>query len=124
MQPQDPKQGVRRAEFREQYPRASWALSMEASFCAVRKEQHYESATMWGKRPAAEPCKASAIWSVKSKRYTCCRNHGGCSTGPRTPEGLERCRRANWKHGGYAHLDHDGASVFPDKYARDAGLKN
>ena len=31
-----------------------------------------------------------------------CRNHGGCSTGPRTPEGLERCRRANWKHGRYA----------------------
>ena len=28
-----------------------------------------------------------------------CRMHGGASTGPRTPEGLERCRRANWKHG-------------------------
>ena len=25
--------------------------------------------------------------------------HGGKSTGPRTPEGLERCRKANWKHG-------------------------
>ena len=25
--------------------------------------------------------------------------HGGASTGPRTPEGLERCRRARWKHG-------------------------
>jgi hypothetical protein len=25
--------------------------------------------------------------------------HGGTSTGPRTPEGLERCRTANWKHG-------------------------
>ena len=40
---------------------------------------------------------------------------GGKSTGPRTPEGLERSRRANWKHGhfsreakagrrGYRHL--------------------
>ena len=28
-----------------------------------------------------------------------CRMHGGPSTGPRTPEGLERSRRANWKHG-------------------------
>jgi hypothetical protein len=27
--------------------------------------------------------------------------HGGKSTGPRTPEGLERTRRANWKLGYY-----------------------
>jgi hypothetical protein len=25
--------------------------------------------------------------------------HGGSSTGPRTPEGLERGKRANWKRG-------------------------
>ncbi len=31
-----------------------------------------------------------------------CRLHGGKSTGPRTPEGLERARRANWKHGHYS----------------------
>ena len=30
------------------------------------------------------------------------RMHGGTSTGPRTPEGLERSRKANWKHGGYS----------------------
>src|SRR5688572_18786118 len=30
-----------------------------------------------------------------------CRLHGGKSTGPRTPEGLERSRKANWKHGYY-----------------------
>src|SRR5688572_2331375 len=28
-----------------------------------------------------------------------CRYHGGKSTGPRTPEGRERSRMANWKHG-------------------------
>jgi len=28
--------------------------------------------------------------------------HGGASTGPRTPEGLERSRRARWKHGRYS----------------------
>lgn len=31
-----------------------------------------------------------------------CRLHGGKSTGPRTPEGLERSRKANWKHGMYS----------------------
>ena len=28
--------------------------------------------------------------------------HGGMSTDPRTPEGLERSRRARWKHGAYS----------------------
>jgi hypothetical protein len=31
-----------------------------------------------------------------------CRMHGGKSTGPRSPEGLERSRKANWKHGYYS----------------------
>jgi hypothetical protein len=31
-----------------------------------------------------------------------CRMHGGLSTGPRTPEGLKRSQRANWKHGAYS----------------------
>jgi hypothetical protein len=30
-----------------------------------------------------------------------CRMHGGKSTGPRTAEGLERCRTVNLKHGWY-----------------------
>ncbi len=34
-----------------------------------------------------------------------CRMHGGLSTGPRTPEGLARSRRARLTHGGYsAHV--------------------
>jgi hypothetical protein len=34
-----------------------------------------------------------------------CRMHGGMSTGPRTAEGRERCRRARFTHGGYsAHV--------------------
>ena len=34
-----------------------------------------------------------------------CRMHGGLSTGPRTPEGRERCRRARLTHSGYsAHV--------------------
>jgi hypothetical protein len=35
--------------------------------------------------------------AMRGKRR--CRMHGGRSAGPRTPEGLERCRRANWTHG-------------------------
>jgi hypothetical protein len=31
-----------------------------------------------------------------------CKLHGGKSTGPRTPEGLKRSRRAKWKHGHYS----------------------
>ncbi len=31
-----------------------------------------------------------------------CYRHGGASTGPQTPEGLERAARANWKHGRYS----------------------
>ena len=30
-----------------------------------------------------------------------CRMHGGASTGPKTPEGIERIRRAQLKHGWY-----------------------
>jgi hypothetical protein len=28
-----------------------------------------------------------------------CRIHGGLSTGPKTQEGVESIRKANWKHG-------------------------
>ena len=38
-------------------------------------------------------CRAPAMHNGR------CRMHGGASTGPRTPEGLERSRRARWKHG-------------------------
>jgi hypothetical protein len=37
---------------------------------------------------------------VRNKKR--CRLHGGCSTGPKTSAGRERCRRALWKHGEYS----------------------
>src|SRR5215510_4873426 len=43
-----------------------------------------------------KPCRAAAMTNGR------CKVHGGKSTGPRTPEGLERSRRANWKHGYYS----------------------
>ena len=42
------------------------------------------------------PCKAPAMRNGR------CRMHGGKSTGARTPEGKERARMANWKHGRYS----------------------
>ena len=43
-----------------------------------------------------KPCRGAAMPNGR------CKVHGGMSTGPRTPEGLERSRRANWKHGYYS----------------------
>ena len=48
------------------------------------------------KTRSGTPCKAPAMANGK------CRMHGGKSTGPRTPEGLERSRKANLKHGLYS----------------------
>jgi hypothetical protein len=44
-----------------------------------------------------QPCRAPAITGCQR-----CRMHGGNSTGPRTSDGLERSRRARWKHGAYS----------------------
>jgi hypothetical protein len=44
-------------------------------------------------RPSGTPCRN---WAMPNGR---CRLHGGKSTGPRTVAGIERIRRAHWKHG-------------------------
>jgi hypothetical protein len=43
---------------------------------------------------------------------TRCRLHGGASTGPRTPEGLLRSKRANWKHGLYSAKANEEVTLF------------
>ncbi len=48
------------------------------------------------KTRSGTPCKAPAMANGR------CRMHGGKSTGPRTAEGLERSRNANFKHGPYS----------------------
>ena len=59
---------------------------------------------------------ASRCGARTRKKTTCqapamkngrCRMHGGSSTGPRTPEGLERSQHANWKHGAYSRDERD-----------------
>jgi hypothetical protein len=42
------------------------------------------------------PCRGPAMRNGR------CKLHGGKSRGPRTPEGLARSRRANWKHGHFS----------------------
>ena len=59
------------------------------------------------KANAARRCGARSKRTGKSCRGAAmpngrCKFHGGKSTGPRTPEGLERSRRANWKHGHFS----------------------
>jgi hypothetical protein len=48
------------------------------------------------KTRAGNPCKRRPMPNGR------CKMHGGPSTGPRTPEGLERLRKARTKHGGYS----------------------
>ncbi len=60
------------------------------------EDEAHENRICGAKTRAGTPCKNSPM---KNGR---CRMHGGKSTGPRTPEGLERSRKANWKHGRYS----------------------
>lgn len=46
----------------------------------------------WARRTGL-PCRSAAMANGR------CRMHGGCSTGPRTAEGLARCAAAQTKHG-------------------------
>ena len=48
------------------------------------------------KTRSGQPCRKYSMSNGK------CRNHGGLSTGPKTAEGLERSRKANWKNGRYS----------------------
>jgi hypothetical protein len=69
----------------------------------VRKEQEdFEETTLWGEDATGYAVSGvrylereeQAVYPMQKPRRT--------ETGPRTPDGLERCRRANWKHGKYA----------------------
>lgn len=64
-------------------------------------------------RSTGQPCRA---WGLG--RGGRCKNHGGASTGPRTPEGRERIRKANrararhpQRQGANQGNNHDAAEV-------------
>jgi hypothetical protein len=45
-------------------------------------------------KTTGQRCRGPAV-----RGRTTCRMHGGTSRGPKTAEGLERSRKARWKHG-------------------------
>jgi hypothetical protein len=66
-----------------------------------------------------KPCRGAAMPNGR------CKLHGGKSTGPLTPEGLERSSRANWKHGYYsreakAERSRSRAAMLVVRYLRAA----
>ncbi len=81
--------------------------------CSARSKRH------------GGPCSQPAMANGK------CRFHGGKSTGPRTPEGIERSREANWRHGLYCaearqerkrlqELFREARSLFPYLEGRES----
>ncbi len=62
-------------------------------------------------------CQAPAMRG-KSK----CRLHGGKSTGARTAKGLEKCRKANWKHGHYSMESKQASSLFRELLRKNKEL--
>ena len=69
---------------RDEVRATSWRIALQAAREVPRCGARTRNGT---------PCHNAAMANGR------CRLHGGKSTGPRTPEGLERSRRANWKHG-------------------------
>jgi hypothetical protein len=62
------------------------------------------------KRQKATFCQAPAMPNGR------CRLHGGLSTGPKTQEGLEQSRKANWKHGFYSAESKLMAQIFRQEF--------
>jgi hypothetical protein len=57
---------------------------------------------------AGMPCKGQAMRNGR------CYRHGGPSTGPRTPEGLQRIVKARTVHGGYSAESRRVAAMIRD----------
>ena len=77
----------------------------------VDSEQSGTSGWLKNGNPTGDPSTAPRCGAKTRRGKECqapamrngrCRMHGGSSTGPRTPEGLARSRRARWKHGLYS----------------------
>jgi len=72
--------------------------------CAKHKNSQKTSNPPWSfmkaPRCGAKTRKGTPCMSPSMKNGRC-RMHGGKSTGPKTPEGIERIRQAHIKHGRY-----------------------
>ena len=105
---------AREREAREREPIERVRARLEALVMANAAPRCGARSTRTGK-----PCRAAAMPNGR------CKLHGGKSTGPRTPEGLERSRRANWKHGYYsreakAERSRVRAAILAVRYLRDS----
>lgn len=76
------------------------------------------------KKPYA-PCEAKTKNGIPCENLGMangrCGMHGGKSTGPRTPEGKERIRKANWKHGkrsAQAREQHKNVRIWLDEASK------
>jgi hypothetical protein len=81
---------------RRNWPHYARALDMHLAGHKLDDIVHELGVTLARSKQTGKPCRAAAMPNGR------CKVHGGKSTGPRTPEGLERSRRANWKHGYYS----------------------
>lgn len=74
----------------------SSAVPASAGLNNGNRSGRFSDAPRCGAKARAEgrPCRHPAIHGERR-----CRMHGGLSTGPMTPEGLARSRRARWVHG-------------------------
>ena len=74
-----------------------WILRVEINRAAREARNSARLRRCGAKRKRdGNPCTAKPLANGR------CKFHGGKSTGPRTPEGLERIRRAVTKHGFYS----------------------
>ena len=83
------------------------------SVTVVAVQRYKRKGPIWSGDPSTAPrcgartrvgrgCRAPAMVNPVTGNRVRCRMHGGASTGPRTPEGMERSRKADWRHGGYS----------------------
>ena len=71
-----------------------------------------------GQRCGAKTRRGAACRRPAYKRNGRCGLHGGLSTGPRTPEGLQRISKANLSHGKYKK-----DKMKAHRYAAEVGRK-
>src|ERR1041385_9308651 len=97
-------------------PRRLWlsrAADVNEAKTMDRSANFLKAPRCGAKNRLGQPCACPA---TRGKRR--CRLHSGHSTGARTPEGLERIRRANTKHGRYSGevraLHREGKQIIRD----------
>ena len=97
-----------RAALRGRIPASDNSAPMGSASIRLRKADR----PLCGARTrAGRPCHARCVWDYQRQapRNGRCRMHGGCSTGPKTPEGQQRAIEAMQKgHRRWRDRQHEG----------------